>query len=168
MQKLQNRSGSGLVTLPNTALTSQAVTRPYGYDRTRIVKHVGIAYEDDAETEFVGSLARVLDGDGDLEAPAVLARDDGSVGERLRRRSIRQELVADRDDGLGRRRRAGGLVAVALAAAPAEQLVVQHPEEGRALHGDRDAEPEPDEGADQPPAGHVVVFVGVSHLVGVR
>jgi len=36
-----------LVTIPNTVLTGQAVTRPYGRGRRRIVEHVGIAYEAD-------------------------------------------------------------------------------------------------------------------------
>jgi small-conductance mechanosensitive channel len=36
-----------LVTVPNTALTGQAVTRPYGRGRYRIVEHVGVAYEAD-------------------------------------------------------------------------------------------------------------------------
>ena len=36
-----------LVTVPNTLLTGQAITRPYGRGRRRIVEHVGIAYEAD-------------------------------------------------------------------------------------------------------------------------
>jgi len=36
-----------LVTVPNTTLTSEAVTRPYGRARHRIVDTVGIAYETD-------------------------------------------------------------------------------------------------------------------------
>lgn len=36
-----------LITVPNTALTGQAVTRPYGRGRYRIVEHVGLAYEAD-------------------------------------------------------------------------------------------------------------------------
>jgi small conductance mechanosensitive channel len=35
------------ITVPNTVLTGQAVTKPYGRGRRRIVEHVGIAYEDD-------------------------------------------------------------------------------------------------------------------------
>jgi small conductance mechanosensitive channel len=34
-----------LVTVPNTVLTGQAITRPYGRGRRRIVEQVGIAYE---------------------------------------------------------------------------------------------------------------------------
>ena len=36
-----------LVTVPNTLLTGQAITRPYGRGRRRIVEHVGVAYETD-------------------------------------------------------------------------------------------------------------------------
>lgn len=36
-----------LITVPNTALTGQAVTRPYGRGRYRVVEHVGLAYEAD-------------------------------------------------------------------------------------------------------------------------
>ena len=36
-----------LITVPNTALTGQAITRPYGRKRRRIVERVGIAYEAD-------------------------------------------------------------------------------------------------------------------------
>jgi small-conductance mechanosensitive channel len=36
-----------LVTVPNTVLTGQAITRPYGRRRRRIVDHLGIAYEAD-------------------------------------------------------------------------------------------------------------------------
>jgi small-conductance mechanosensitive channel len=38
-----------LVTVPNTTLTSEAITRPYGRGRYRVVEHVGIAYEADVE-----------------------------------------------------------------------------------------------------------------------
>ncbi|MFB6124187.1 MAG: mechanosensitive ion channel family protein [Haloferacaceae archaeon] len=37
-----------LVTVPNTTLTEQAITRPYGRGRYRVVEHVGVAYEADA------------------------------------------------------------------------------------------------------------------------
>jgi small-conductance mechanosensitive channel len=36
-----------LVTVPNTALTGQAVTRPFGRGRHRVVERVGLAYEAD-------------------------------------------------------------------------------------------------------------------------
>jgi len=56
-----------LVTVPNTVLTSQSITRPYGRGRRRVVEHVGIAYEDDvsdaldhltAATEAVEAIER--------------------------------------------------------------------------------------------------------------
>lgn len=46
--RLQTPDG-GLVTIPNTMLTSQPVNRPYGRDRFRIVQRIGIDYEDDVE-----------------------------------------------------------------------------------------------------------------------
>ena len=38
-----------LVTIPNTLLTGQAVTRPYGRGRHRLVERVGVAFEADVE-----------------------------------------------------------------------------------------------------------------------
>ena len=38
-----------LVTIPNTTLTSEAVARPYGRGRSRVVERIGIAYEDDVD-----------------------------------------------------------------------------------------------------------------------
>jgi len=46
--RVQTPNGE-LVTIPNTALTGQAITRPYGRGRYRLVEHVGLAYEDDVE-----------------------------------------------------------------------------------------------------------------------
>jgi small-conductance mechanosensitive channel len=37
------------VTVPNTILTDQAVTRPYSRGRYRVVEHVGIAYDDEVD-----------------------------------------------------------------------------------------------------------------------
>jgi small-conductance mechanosensitive channel len=51
-----------LVTVPNTTLTGQAVTRPYGRGRYRIVEHVGLAYEADVSAaleEFTAATAAV-------------------------------------------------------------------------------------------------------------
>ena len=36
-----------LITVPNTVLTSQAITRPFGQGRQRVVERIDIAYEDD-------------------------------------------------------------------------------------------------------------------------
>lgn len=41
--------GGELVTIPNTTLTSETVSRPYGRERHRIVEHIGIAYGDDID-----------------------------------------------------------------------------------------------------------------------
>lgn len=38
-----------LVTIPNTVLTEQTITRPYGRKHYRVVEHVTIAYEDDID-----------------------------------------------------------------------------------------------------------------------
>jgi small-conductance mechanosensitive channel len=38
-----------LVTVPNTTLTNQAVTRPFGQGRQRVVERIGISYEDDVD-----------------------------------------------------------------------------------------------------------------------
>jgi small-conductance mechanosensitive channel len=38
-----------LVTIPNTHLTSQAVSRPYGRGRTRVTERISVAYDDDIE-----------------------------------------------------------------------------------------------------------------------
>jgi small-conductance mechanosensitive channel len=38
-----------LVTIPNTVLTGQPVTRPYGRARYRVVEHISFAYEDDIQ-----------------------------------------------------------------------------------------------------------------------
>ncbi|MEF8843152.1 MAG: mechanosensitive ion channel family protein, partial [Haloarculaceae archaeon] len=38
-----------LITVPNTLLTSQAVRRPYGQPRRRVVERIGIAYEADVD-----------------------------------------------------------------------------------------------------------------------
>ncbi|MFB6280769.1 MAG: mechanosensitive ion channel family protein [Haloferacaceae archaeon] len=62
--------GGELVTVPNTVLTSQPITRPYGRGRSRVVEHVGIAYEDDAETAMDHLRAAAADLDGVLADPA--------------------------------------------------------------------------------------------------
>jgi small-conductance mechanosensitive channel len=71
----------GLVTLPNTALTSQAVTRPYGYDRTRIVEHVGIAYEDDVDEAMALLEAAARNVDGVVDGPTPKAYVDEFTGD---------------------------------------------------------------------------------------
>jgi small-conductance mechanosensitive channel len=56
-----------LVTVPNTTLTGQAITRPYGRKRRRIVERVGIAYEADV-SEALDLLTAATDAVDDIEA----------------------------------------------------------------------------------------------------
>jgi len=62
-----------LVTVPNTTLTSEAVTRPYGRARHRIVDTVGIAYETDVGEALahMHAVATNLDGVADEPSPDV-------------------------------------------------------------------------------------------------
>ncbi|MFD1644202.1 mechanosensitive ion channel family protein [Haloarchaeobius litoreus] len=71
----------GLVTLPNTKLTSQAVTRPHGYDRTRVVEHVGIAYEDDVDEAMALLQEAARNVDGVVEGPSPTAYVDEFSGD---------------------------------------------------------------------------------------
>jgi small-conductance mechanosensitive channel len=57
------------VTVPNTVLTSQAITRPYGQRRYRIVDHVGIAYEDDVDEAITHLEAAAAELERVLPAP---------------------------------------------------------------------------------------------------
>ncbi len=65
-----------LVTIPNTVLTSQAITRPYGRKRYRVVEHVGLAYEDDVHDALDHFTAAARDIDGILAEPAPSAYVD--------------------------------------------------------------------------------------------
>jgi small-conductance mechanosensitive channel len=49
-----------LITVPNTVLTGQAVTRPYGRKRRRIVERIGVAYEADV-SEALSLLTEATD-----------------------------------------------------------------------------------------------------------
>ena len=62
--------GGKLVTIPNTVLTSQSITRPFGHGRYQVVDTVAVAYEDD-----VGEALRQLQAAADeletiLDAPS--------------------------------------------------------------------------------------------------
>ena len=46
--RVHTRDG-GLVTVPNTVLTEQAIERPFGRERRRIVDRIDIAYDDDID-----------------------------------------------------------------------------------------------------------------------
>lgn len=73
-----------LVTIPNTVLTEQAITRPYGRRRVMIVDRVEVGYDDDVDL-VKGLLVETAAGlDGVLERPAPEAfvdelADDGVV-----------------------------------------------------------------------------------------
>jgi len=59
----------GLVTIPNTVLTSQSIARPYGRQRYRVAERVNIAYEDDVD-EALAVLREAAAGlDGVLSDP---------------------------------------------------------------------------------------------------
>ena len=66
----------GLVTVPNTALTSQAISRPYGRSRFRVVEYVGLAYEDDVDEGIRLIEAAAAAHDGVLAEPAPAAYVD--------------------------------------------------------------------------------------------
>lgn len=65
-----------LVTIPNTVLTSQAITRPYGRKRYRVVEHVGLAYETDVDEALDHFTAAARDIDQILTEPAPSAYVD--------------------------------------------------------------------------------------------
>ncbi|QLH82700.1 mechanosensitive ion channel family protein [Halosimplex pelagicum] len=75
-----------LVTVPNTVLTSQAITRPFGRGRYRVVERVDIDYADDPEraTEILESVARGLDGAADRPEPVAFVDELGDGVVRLR------------------------------------------------------------------------------------
>jgi len=76
--------GGKLITVPNTRLTSEAVTRPYGQGRYRVVERIGIAYEADvaAATELLRAAAEEVEGIAGGPSPKayVDAFDPDSVG----------------------------------------------------------------------------------------
>ncbi|QLH77982.1 mechanosensitive ion channel [Halosimplex rubrum] len=75
-----------LVTVPNTVLTSQAITRPFGRGRCRVVERVDIDYADDPDraTEILESVARGLDGAADRPEPVAFVDELGDGVVRLR------------------------------------------------------------------------------------
>jgi small-conductance mechanosensitive channel len=62
-----------LVTVPNTTLTGEAVTRPYGRARHRIVEQIGVDYDDDlaAALDHMQTVAADLDVIADEPSPDV-------------------------------------------------------------------------------------------------
>ena len=65
-----------LVTIPNTVLTSQAITRPYGRGRYRVVEHIGIAYDDDVDDAIEHLTAAAAGLEAVLDAPPPTAYVD--------------------------------------------------------------------------------------------
>jgi small-conductance mechanosensitive channel len=67
--RVQTASGA-LITIPNTVLTSQAVTRPYGHGRYQVVERINLAYEDEID-EALGHLREAAaELEGILDAPS--------------------------------------------------------------------------------------------------
>ncbi len=65
-----------LVTVPNTTLTDEAITRPYGRGRHRVVERVGMAYDTDIETGLRELEAAAASLDGVRAEPAPSAYVD--------------------------------------------------------------------------------------------
>lgn len=70
-----------LVTIPNTELTSKAITRPYGRGRYRVVEHVGLAYEDDVDAAIEHLEAAATDVEGIQAEPEPSAYVDEFGGD---------------------------------------------------------------------------------------
>jgi small-conductance mechanosensitive channel len=66
--RIQTPNGE-LVTVPNTVLTSQAVTNPYGRGRYRVVERVGVDYDDDVARALHHLVAAAASVDGVPVAP---------------------------------------------------------------------------------------------------
>jgi len=73
--RVQTPSGE-LVTIPNTMLTSEAITRPYGRGRYRVVEHVGLAYEDDVDEALSHLTGAAVELDSILSDPTPSAYVD--------------------------------------------------------------------------------------------
>ncbi|WP_435069022.1 mechanosensitive ion channel family protein [Haloplanus sp. C73] len=69
-----------LVTVPNTVLTGQAITRPYGRGRRRVVEHVGIAYEADVSDtlDHLTAATEAIEGIEGEPTPKAYVDDFGS------------------------------------------------------------------------------------------
>ncbi|WP_435174852.1 mechanosensitive ion channel family protein [Halorussus sp. AFM4] len=81
--RVQTPNGE-LVTIPNTVLTGQAITRPFGRGNYRIVEEIGIAYDDDVDAAMATMEAAAVAVDGILAQPHPSAHveelgDDGVV-----------------------------------------------------------------------------------------
>jgi small conductance mechanosensitive channel len=75
-----------LVTIPNTVLTSQAITRPYGRKRLRVVEHVGLSYEADLDGALAACRAAAAAVEGIMTEPEPDAYVDEFAGDAVRLR----------------------------------------------------------------------------------
>jgi len=50
--RVETQNGE-LVTIPNTVLTSEPITMPFGRGDYRVIEHIGLAYEDDVDEAMV-------------------------------------------------------------------------------------------------------------------
>ncbi|MFB6075114.1 MAG: mechanosensitive ion channel family protein [Haloarculaceae archaeon] len=66
-----------LITVPNTTLTGEAITRPYSRGRYRVVDHVAVAYEDDVDE----AMALLVEATDDVEDIADAPSPDAKVEE---------------------------------------------------------------------------------------
>jgi small-conductance mechanosensitive channel len=83
--RVQTQRGE-YVTIPNTVLTSQAITQPYGRQRSQVVEELEVAYEDDiaAVRSQLEAVARDLDGVLEAPDPTAYVEAFASDGVRLR------------------------------------------------------------------------------------
>lgn len=77
--RIQTQNGE-LVTIPNTMLTSQPITRPYGRERYRVVERIGLDFEADfgEAIEELEAAASAVDGVLDDPAPVAYVDEFGS------------------------------------------------------------------------------------------
>lgn len=70
-----------VVTVPNTALTTDALTRPYGHDRVRVTEEVTVAFGDvDATRRVLTGVAEGVEGVLDSPVPRTTVSDIGDDG----------------------------------------------------------------------------------------
>mgnify|MGYP006278582333 CR=1 FL=1 len=81
-----NTVDGGLVTIPNTKLTSEAITRPYGRGRYRVVESIALAYEDDidAALEILETAAEDLEAVRAEPRPRAYVEEFGGDAVRVR------------------------------------------------------------------------------------
>ena len=77
--RIQTPNGE-LLTVPNTVLTGQTITNPYGHGRYRVVERVSVAYEDHVgeALRHLEAATKDLDGIADAPEPDVYVEELGS------------------------------------------------------------------------------------------